>query len=176
MKLRLKVLIFCSLLVGIGTVLHVIMPQTNFITPDLALSMMLLGIALFPEVRNVLLLGIVTGLLTALTTGLLGGQIPNMIDKPITAFVFIGLFLLLSKKISKYYSLIILTPICTIVSGTIFITILGLFFELPAPGMAMFVAGVLPAAAMNTILLFILYPIVTKIMARTKFLPTEIQA
>lgn len=119
--MKTKTLVILSMLLGIGTVLHLVMPGTWAIKPDMMLAMMFLGIALFPEKKNVLLLGIATGLLTALTTSFPMGQIPNIIDKPITAFVFYGLFLLLSKKLSKQLSLTILTIVCTVISGTLFL-------------------------------------------------------
>ncbi|MCJ7840417.1 tryptophan transporter [Lederbergia sp. NSJ-179] len=167
-----KTLVFLSVLLGIGTVLHLIMPEPWTIKPDMMLAMMFLGIALFPDRKNVLLLGIATGLLTALTTGFPMGQIPNIIDKPITAFVFYGLFLLLSKKVSKLLSLTILTVVCTLVSGILFLGSAYILFGLPGPFIVLFGSAVLPAMALNAIILFILYPFVTTILKRTNFAST----
>src|SRR6185437_9441753 len=96
-----RVLVILSLLMGMGTVLHFVMPPIAGIKPDMALPLMFLGIVLFPERKNVVLLAIGTGILTALTTGFPMGQIPNMIDKPITAFVFFGLYALIINKLPK---------------------------------------------------------------------------
>ncbi|MBO0993620.1 tryptophan transporter [Bacillus sp. SD088] len=170
--MKTKILVILSMLLGIGTVLHLVMPGTWAIKPDMMLAMMFLGIALFPNKKNVLLLGIATGLLTALTTSFPMGQIPNIIDKPITAFVFYGLFLLLSKKLSKQLSLTILSVVCTIVSGTIFLGSAYLLFELPGPFLALFASAVLPAMVLNAIILFILYPLVITILKRTNFAST----
>ncbi|KRG16638.1 tryptophan transporter [Lederbergia galactosidilytica] len=170
--MKTKTLVILSMLLGIGTVLHLVMPGTWAIKPDMMLAMMFLGIALFPEKKNVLLLGIATGLLTALTTSFPMGQIPNIIDKPITAFVFYGLFLLLSKKLSKQLSLTILTVVCTVISGTLFLGSAYLLFELPGPFIILFGTGVLPAMALNAVILFILYPFVTAILKRTNFAST----
>ncbi|MFP3361766.1 tryptophan transporter, partial [Planococcus sp. SIMBA_143] len=68
--------------------------------PDMMLTMMFLGIILFPAKKNVLLLGLLTGVISGLTTQFPGGFLPNLIDKPVTAFVFYGLFLA-TKKITR---------------------------------------------------------------------------
>lgn len=167
--MKTRVLVILALLVGIGTVFHLITPSTWAIKPDMMLAMMFLGIALFPDKKNVLLLGIVTGILTALTTGFPMGQIPNIIDKPITAFVFLGLFTLLTKKYSKRIALVILSSLCTFVSGALFLGSAWLLFELPGPFLSLFGIGVIPAAIINPILLSILYPAVTAILKRTNF-------
>lgn len=167
-----RTLVFLALLVGVGTVLHVVIPPTLLIKPDMMLAMLFLGIALFPDKKNVLLLGIVTGIITALTTGVPGGQIPNMIDKPITAFLFFALYILLTKKYSKLISLTISSIAGTIVSGTIFLGSLALLFKLPEAFLAMFSLGVLPAAVLNPILLSILFPVVLAILKRTNFTST----
>src|SRR5699024_70597 len=94
--------------------------------------LMFLGIALFPDKKNVLLLGIGTGILAALTTGFPMGQIPNLIDKPISAFVFFALFLALGKKANNLLVIAILSGFTTIVSGILFLGSAYLLFELPA--------------------------------------------
>lgn len=162
-------LVTFSLLLGIGTALHFVVPPIMGVTPDMMLMMMFLGILLFPEKKNVLLLGIATGLLTALTTTFPMGQIPNIIDKPITAFVFFGLYLLIRNRIPKMVGIVILAALCTIVSGTIFLGSAWLLFELPGPFVALFGGAVLPATILNAAILFIIYPIVTTILKRTKF-------
>ncbi|MBS4210695.1 tryptophan transporter [Bacillus sp. FJAT-50079] len=166
-----RVLVVLSLLLGIGTALHFIMPAIMGVTPDMLLAMMFLGIVLFPEKKNVLLLGIATGLLSALTTGFPMGQIPNMIDKPITAFVFFGLFLII-RKIPHIAGLTILTAICTIVSGVLFLGSAAIFFELPggATLLGLISVAVLPAALLNSVLIFIIYPVVKTVLKRTNLL------
>ncbi|MBS4177504.1 tryptophan transporter [Lederbergia citrea] len=167
-----RTLVSLSLLLGIGTALHFIIPPIMGIKPDMMLSMMFLGIVLFPEKKNVLLLGIVTGLLTALTTGFPMGQIPNMIDKPITAFVFFGLYLLIVKKIPHIAGVTILTALCTIVSGVLFLGTASIFFELPggASFIGLFTVAVLPATILNGLVMFILYPVVKTILKRTNLI------
>jgi hypothetical protein len=159
-----KVLVTLSLLVGIGAVLHVVVPSFAM-KPDMSLTMMFLGILLFPQVKYVLLLGLSTGFVSALTTGFPGGQIPNIIDKPLTAFAFFALFLLVKNLNGRFVSST-LTFIGTIVSGLIFLTSALFLVGLPAGYLALFLTVVLPAAVINTILITILYPIVLNIGKR----------
>jgi hypothetical protein len=125
-----------------------------------------------------MLLAIVTGVLSALTTSFPMGQIPNIIDKPITALVFFGLFLALKKYRNSIVSVGVLTAIGTVVSGTIFLGSASLLVGLPGntPFTALFVAGVLPAVALNTVIMVILYPVAQSIVKRTQLTsPSVIQ-
>ncbi|MCM3468647.1 tryptophan transporter, partial [Staphylococcus lugdunensis] len=93
-----KVLVSLALLVGIGAVLHTVVPPILFgMKPDMMLTMMFLAILLFPSIKNVALVSLTTAVISALTTSFPGGQIANLIDKPITAFVFFALFMLVKK-------------------------------------------------------------------------------
>ncbi|MDQ0198113.1 tryptophan transporter [Neobacillus ginsengisoli] len=166
-----KNLVTLSLLVGIGAVLHAVVPPVFLgMKPDMMLTMMFLGIILFPEVKNVLLVAIVTGIISALTTGFPGGQIPNIIDKPVTALLFFALFLALGKLRNSIISVAILTAVGTIISGTAFLTSASMIVGLPGGGtfMGLFGAVVLPATAVNTIAMIVVYPIAQSIVKRTK--------
>ncbi|MGG1677317.1 tryptophan transporter [Neobacillus sp. NRS-1170] len=163
-----KNLVVLALLAGIGVVLHTVMPSFFGIKPDMMLAMMFLGIVLIPEFKSVMLLAIVTGVLSALTTGFPGGQIPNIIDKPITAIVFFGLFLALKKYRNSVVSVAVLTAVGTAVSGTVFLTAAYFIVGLPTSFALLFSAGVLPAIALNAITMIILYPVALSIVKRTK--------
>ncbi|GGB51613.1 tryptophan transporter [Virgibacillus dakarensis] len=165
-----KVLIILSLFMGIGAVLHAVVPAILFgMKPDMLLTMMFLGIMLFPKTKYVVLLAIVTGILSALTTMAPGGQIANIIDKPITAALFFGLFLLIKDKVNGNISAPILTAIGTIVSGSVFIAsalyIVGL---MDGAFPVLFVTIVLPTALVNTIVMVVIYPIVGRILKRSR--------
>jgi hypothetical protein len=164
-----KNLVALSLLVGMGAVLHTVVP--GFILgmkPDMMLTMMFLGIILFPDKKSVLLVGAVTGLISGLTTTFPGGLIPNIIDKPVTAFVFLAVLLVLKKFKSSVYTAAGLTAIGTIVSGIIFLGSAYFLVGLPGPFIALFGGVVLPAAAFNTVFMAILYPVATNIFKRAK--------
>lgn len=165
-----RVLIILSLLVGIGAVLHTVIPSIIYgVKPDMMLSMMFLGIMLFPRLKYVALLAIVTGIISALTTLAPGGQIANMIDKPITALLFFGLFLLIKNRANLNIGAPILTAIGTIISGTIFLgSALYIVGLMEGAFIVLFITIVLPTAALNTILMIVVYPIVQRILKRTQ--------
>nr|WP_093132498.1 tryptophan transporter [Salinibacillus kushneri] len=165
-----RVLILLSLFIGIGTVLHLVMPGVLFgMKPDLQLAMMFLGILLFPRAKYVLVLAVATGLLTALTTTMPGGQISNIIDKPITAFAFFGLYVLFSKMTKNAVLAPIMTALGTMISGAIFLSV-ALFIlgvELGAGFGALFATVVIPATIANSIIILVVYPILQAIMKRS---------
>ncbi len=164
-----KNLVSLSLLVAIGAVLHAVIPPIFLgMKPDMMLTMMFLGIILFPEIKSVMLIAIVTGAISALTTGFPGGQLPNIIDKPVTALVFFSLFLMLGKFRNSIISVAILTAVGTVISGTVFLGSALFIVGLPGPFVALFGTVVLPTAAISTVVMIILYPIAQSIGKRTK--------
>lgn len=169
--MKTRVLVILSLFAAIGAVLHMVMPPFyNGMKPDMILLMMFIGIIMFPSLKNVTLLGVVTGFLSALTTTFPGGQIPNIIDKVVTAFIFYGLFLAVKKISQKVATATVLTVIGTIVSGTIFLSAALLIVGLPG-GVAfttLFLTVVLPATVFNGIAMIVLLPIVQTIFKRSK--------
>lgn len=168
-----KSLVSMALLVGIGAVLHTVIPPIYGIKPDLMLTMMFLAIILFPQIKNVIILGIVTGLISAMTTGFPGGQIPNVIDKIVTAIVFYLLFMLVKKVSKSIVSIGVLTVIGTLISGIIFLGSAYLIVGLPGAFLTLFGVAVLPAMAANTIIMVIIYPIVSGILKKSN---VQIQA
>lgn len=172
--MKTRVLIILSLLIGIGAVLHAIAPPILFgMRPDMLLSMMFLGILLFPKFQYVFILSIVTGIISALTTTVPGGQIANIIDKPITALIFLGLFLLVKNSVNRNISAPVLTAIGTMISGAIFLFVALFIVGLLEGGfIAMFLAIVLPATAVNTIVMVVIYPVIQGIFNRAQ--PIEI--
>lgn len=164
-----KNLVALALLMGMGVVLHAAVP--GFILgmkPDMMLTMMFLGIILFPDKKSVLLVGLVTGILSALTTGFPGGQIPNIIDKLLTAYIFYGLVLVFKRYHGSVVNAAVLTAVGTIVSGTIFLTSAYFIVGLPGAFVGMFAGAVLPAVAFNTVFMAIILPVALNIVKRTK--------
>ncbi|WP_100330530.1 tryptophan transporter [Bacillus xiapuensis] len=164
-----KSLVSLSLLVGMGAVLHAVVPGLFLgMKPDMMLTMMFLGILLFASFQNALLVGFATGVISGLTTAFPGGLIPNLIEKPITALIFYGLVLITFKRTNNVAGAAILTAVGTIVSGVIFLISALLIFGLPGPFSALFVTVVLPAAAINAIVMAILYPIAHPLLKRAR--------
>ena len=122
LELNTKKLVAIALLVGMGTVLHAVVPGFALgMKPDMMLTMMFLGIILFPDKKSVLLLGLTTGIISGITSSFPGGLFPNIIDKFVTAFIFLALFLVFSKIQKSIVSVAILTAIGTLISGTVFL-------------------------------------------------------
>lgn len=169
--MRTKDLVLLALFMGIGAVLHMIAPPILFgMKPDIMLPMMFLGIMLFPKANYVLVLSIATGVISALTTTAPGGQISNMVEKPITAFIFFALLLLIPKHFNTKITTPILITIGTIISGTTFL-IMALYVVGLMGGsfIPMFAAVVLPAVLFNVVFTIILYPIIQSILQRSNF-------
>lgn len=87
-----------ALLVGVGAALYVVTPgMVNGMKPDFMLTMMFIGILLFPTVKETFLLSLSTGVLSGLFTTFPAGLVPNIIDKAVTGFVFLAALLILKK-------------------------------------------------------------------------------
>lgn len=165
-----KNLVLMALLVGVGAVLYIIIPGINAgMKPDFMLTMMFIGILLFPEVKSVFLLGISTGVISGLFSTFPGGFVPNIIDKSVTAFIFFGLILLLSKYVKKLPVAIALACIGTLVSGTVFLSTAIFIFGAGEAFGELFILVVLPAIAINAVAFFVIYPIIGTILKRSKF-------
>lgn len=163
-------LVLTAVLLAVGAVLNVVMPGFVFgMKPDMLLTFMFLSILLFPLAKYVLVFGIVTGLLAGLTTTFPGGFVPNFIERPITAFIVLGLFLLFRKN-NSIVTAAILTAAGTLVSGAIFLSFALIMVGLPGGGtfLGFYTGVVLPAAAINTVIMIIIQPIARSLMRRSK--------
>jgi Tryptophan transporter TrpP len=168
-ELKTKDLVFMSLLMGIGFVIHAIVPGFFFgMKPDMFLVMMFIGIILFPSIKHVFLLGSLAGILSAITTTFPAGQIPNILDKGITALIFYGLILAMKKYKNQIVCTLTLTFLGTVISGSIFLGSALVIADLPAPFLALFSAVVLPTAIVNTLVMSFIYPIFTRISRQVK--------
>ncbi len=168
-----KSLVTLSLLVGIGAVLHTVVPGFVFgMKPDLMLLMMFLGIFLLPDLKNALLIGTVTGIISGLTTSFPGGQIPNIIDKVLTALIIYAIYALIRKFVKPTVASLALTLIGTLMSGTIFLTSAYLLVGLPGPFLALAAGAILPALLINTVMMAVIYPIAANILRRTNMAAT----
>ncbi|HET7628155.1 MAG TPA: tryptophan transporter [Bacillales bacterium] len=164
-------LVLAGLLLAVGAVLNLVMPDFFFgMSPDMLLTFMFLAILLFPSGKNVLVFGIATGILAAVTTTFPAGQLPNLFERPITAFCFFGLFLLFGRS-QSVLSAGILTALGTFVSGAIFLSLALAIAGLPgtATFSSLFLIVVVPTAAINTILMVIIHPIARSFKNRSKY-------
>ena len=115
-----KNLTLMALLVSVGAALYLVIPgYGEGMKPDFMLTMMFIGIFLFPDVRSVFLLGATTGVISGIFTSFPGGLIPNIIDKFITAFVVFAVIVLLRKAANHLVVSTIIACCGTLLSGTI---------------------------------------------------------
>ncbi|RYL93042.1 tryptophan transporter [Sporolactobacillus sp. THM7-4] len=175
--MKLQNLIIVALFLGIGTVLHSVIPGILLgMKPDLALVMLFLSLYFFAEKKSFLIIGLVAGILSGMTTSMPGGFFPLVIDKLVTSTVVFTLFAGVASHLStlpKYIAGIIFAGIGTAVSGAVFLSMMILISGLnPHAFTGLFVTLVLPTAALNTVLTAILYPIIMKISERSAIFST----
>lgn len=167
-----KNLILMALLVAVGAALYVVTPGfVQGMKPDFMLTMMFIGILLFPTMKDTFLLGITTGVLSGLFTTFPGGFVPNIVDKTVTAFLFLAAVVVLSKAAQNIAVQTVLVGLGTIVSGAIFLSV-ALFVigsNVGATFTVLFVSVVLPAVAFNAVAFIIIYRIVIALVKRSNF-------
>ncbi|MCT6924658.1 MULTISPECIES: tryptophan transporter [Bacillales] len=165
-----KNLVLMALLVGVGATLYVIIPGINGgMKPDFMLTMMFIGILLFPTFKETFLLALSTGVLSGLFSTFPGGFVPNIIDKAVTGFLFLIIVLALRQLVQKLAVTISLVAIGTIVSGSTFLAMALLLTDVPIKFSVLFLTVVLPAVVLNTIAFVIIFPIVSKLLKRSSF-------
>jgi hypothetical protein len=165
-----KNLVLMSLLVSIGAALYLVIPGFNGgMKPDFMLTMMFIGILLFPKASHVFLLAITTGVISGLFSTFPAGFIPNVVDKFITAFVFFAVVLALKHLTTKLPVAVALTAIGTLFSGVIFLSVAIFVLGVDLPFGGLVIGVVLPTVALNSIAFFFIFPIVTQLVKRSKF-------
>lgn len=165
-----KNLVLMALLVGVGATLYVIIPGINGgMKPDFMLTMMFIGILLFPTFKETFLLALSTGVLSGLFSTFPGGFVPNIIDKAVTGFLFLIIVLALRQLVQKLAVTISLVAIGTMVSGSTFLAMALLLTDVPIKFSVLFLTVVLPAVVLNTIAFVIIFPIVSKLLKRSSF-------
>ncbi|WP_368488600.1 tryptophan transporter [Clostridium sp. BJN0013] len=165
--MNLKRMIINSILLAIGAILHQIVPPIVLgMKPDISLAMLFVILIFNKEYKTCLAAGIVAGILAAATTTLPGGQFANVIDKIITINVMFLLFKPFRDKLNNQINIIIVTALGTIISGSVFLTVVLLTVGLSAGFSVMFFSVVLPAAVINTIVGSILFNIINLALKR----------
>ncbi|HHV07020.1 MAG TPA: tryptophan transporter [Firmicutes bacterium] len=158
--MKTKELALTALFLAIGLVLHQItIGLLGGMKPDFVVTMLLVSFLMLRNKRLVIPAGLAAGVIAALTTTMPGGQLPNIIDKLITAFVSMGLILLLQGHVSNNVLAATVGFIGTLVSGTAFLGSAQLIIGLPVSFKALFITVVLPTAAINTLLTPTIYGI-----------------
>lgn len=167
-----KNLVLMAMLVGVGTALYLVIPgYGNGMKPDFMLTMMFIGILLFPTFKESFLIIILTALLSGIFSSFPAGLIPNIIEKIVTGFLFLAIVFLLKHLSQKLVTGTILVGIFTLISGVVFLSAALVIVGLPGGASfgALFVAVVIPAIVMNALLFAVIYPIIVKLVRRLKF-------
>ncbi|MBM7608699.1 LytS/YehU family sensor histidine kinase [Lysinibacillus composti] len=165
-----KNLVLMALLVGVGTALYLVIPGINGgMKPDFMLTMMIIGILLFPTVKETFLISVATGVLSGLFSTFPGGFVPNVIDKAVTGFVVLAVVLVLRHFVQKIAVSTVLVGLGTMLSGSVFLSMALALTEVPIDFAVMFATVVLPAVVMNAIAFVIIYPIITNLLKRSNF-------
>ena len=163
-----KGLVLSGLLIGVGFVLHAVVPPLFFgIKPDFLLACMFIAVVANMDAKNALVTGVVAGIVAALTTGFPGGQIPSVLDKVISAMAVYAIYNMLPKNLSAGKNLMMFGAICfvaTVISGLVFLGSALAIVGLPAPFMALVAGIVLPTAAGNTVFGIIMYKVQQRFM------------
>lgn len=173
--MKTKELVLMALLVAVGAALYLVIPGYNSgMKPDFMLTMMFIGILLFPNVKNVLLLALSTGVISGIFSTFPLGFFPNIIDKLITAFVFFAVITLFSKAAKNVIGSTIFVAFGTLVSGAIFLSVAFFILGVKIPGVEnpfifFYMTVVLPAVVLNVIAFIIINPIVIKLAKRSSF-------
>ncbi|MBQ0140818.1 MAG: tryptophan transporter [Kurthia sp.] len=168
--MKTKNLVLMALLVAVGAALYLVIPGINGgMKPDFMLTMMFIGILLFPNSRDVFLLAVTTGILSGLFSTFPGGFVPNIIDKFITAFVVLIIIKLLKSHATKIIPAAIVVGIGTIISGSVFLSTAILLVGAKIPFAFLFSTVVLPAVAINIVAFVIIFPIIMTLVKRSKF-------
>ena len=170
-----KNLVLMALLVAVGAALYLIIPGFNGgMKFDFMLTMMFIGIFLFPDVRSVVLLAITTGILSGLFSTFPLGFFPNIVDKLISAFIVFAIVVMLKKFANNLIVATLVAGFGTLVSGVVFLSVAFFLLGVELPGLdnpfvPLFLTVVLPAVVMNSIAFFIIQPIVIKLMKRSSY-------
>ena len=161
-----------AILIAIGAILHQITPAIPLfgisMQPDLSLAMLFIIMIYNRDYKTNLICGIAVGIFAAMTTKMPMGQIPNIVDKFITTNIMFALITLIRNKLDINKLMMIILPIGTTISGTLFITVAIIIGGIEAGAfIELFISVVLTAALINTILGFELFKIVERTAAAT---------
>lgn len=157
---RLMSVIVAAVLVGIGAALRSFAPPIFTITPNFVIGMYCLAIILIrPKITGALAIGIVGGVVSMLTSKSPNPYL-NLFTEPAGALAcFLVVKSLPNVSFVKYLlKPVLATAIGTLVSGTIYILLNKIFFAMPVPvAYGAFISVVLPTAAINTVMAYVLY-------------------
>lgn len=150
--MKTKTITQASILLAIGTILHLIPGFVGMVKPDFMLVCVFTIIILNKDFKMSLAVGLAGGILAGITTSAPGGFVPNIIDKIISSlFVYFSVKFFEKIKMENIFSIGSLYFFGTAVSGLVFLFLMNIIGALPEGfGIKlMFVSLVLPTAGIN---------------------------
>lgn len=158
-----------AILIAVGAILHQLTPLLGVpMQPDLSLAMLFIIIVYNKDYKTTLVCGIIVGVFAALTTKTPGGQLPNILDKFITSNIVYLMLIPLRERFNKLTQISILLPIGTLISGTVFLSLLMVLGGLPMSQFGtLFITVVVTTAILNVIIGVVLFKIVDRTVGVT---------
>lgn len=158
-----------AILIAVGAILHQLTPLLGVpMQPDLSLAMLFIIIVYNKDYKTTLVCGIIVGVFAALTTKTPGGQLPNILDKFITSNIVYLMLIPLRERFNKLTQISILLPIGTLISGTVFLSLLMVLGGLPMSQFGtLFITVVVTTAVLNVIIGVVLFKIVDRTVGVT---------
>lgn len=158
-----------AILIAVGAILHQLTPLLGVpMQPDLSLAMLFIIIVYNKDYKTTLVCGIIVGVFAALTTKTPGGQLPNILDKLITSNIVYLMLIPLRERFNKLTQISILLPVGTLISGTVFLSLLMVLGGLPMSQFGtLFITVVVTTAVLNVIIGIVLFKIVDRTVGVT---------
>ncbi|WP_459479146.1 tryptophan transporter [Clostridium saccharoperbutylacetonicum] len=158
-----------AILIAVGAILHQLTPLLGVpMQPDLSLAMLFIIIVYNKDYKTTLVCGIIVGVFAALTTKTPGGQLPNILDKFITSNIVYLMLIPLRERFNKLTQISILLPVGTLISGTVFLSLLMVLGGLPMSQFGtLFITVVVTTAVLNVIIGVVLFKIVDRTVGVT---------
>jgi len=158
-----------AILISVGAILHQLTPLLGVpMQPDLSLAMLFIIIVYNKDYKTTLICGIIIGVFAALTTKTPNGQLPNIIDKFITSNIMYLILIPLRERVSRVKQMILLLPVGTLISGTIFLTSLMMLGGIPFEMFGvLFTTVVVTTAVLNVIIGLVIFKVVDKAVGIT---------
>lgn len=159
--MRTKPMIYSCFFLGLGFVLHSIVPGIGGMKPDFLLTMMIAAIFLDRTLVGALSIGFLAGILSALTTVFPGGQILSIMDKLGSA---IAVYLVIKGASRVSSSLGIITIIGTLVSGLIFLSLAASIMKMGSEVILLFFIVVIPTVILNFLInVYLIKPVLCRL-------------
>lgn len=164
-----KKMITNAILIAVGAILHQLTPLLGVpMQPDLSLAILFIIIVYNKDYKTTLICGIIVGVFAALTTKTPGGQLPNIIDKILTSNIMYLVLIPLRERMSSVKQISLLLPVGTLISGTLFISVLMMLGGIPFEKFGLlFTTVVVPTAILNVIVGLVLFKVIDKTVAIT---------